>query len=136
MDQQGGWVGIDFDGTLVEHYEGQDPHVIGKPIPLMVRRVKRWIAQGKDVRIFTARVNPRVGKDAAEYAENARRSIERWCFRHLGKILPATHEKDYLMIEYFDDRAVQMIPNTGVRVDGKRDECECDGIGSFLGGGK
>lgn len=100
-----GWIGVDLDGTLA-HYEGwvSDDH-IGDPIPLMLERVKAWLAAGKDVRIFTARAN--TGDDAIA-------TINRWCIQHVGKVLPVTATKDYGMIELWDDRCVQIIPNTGI----------------------
>ena len=30
-----------------------------------------------------------------------------------------THEKDFRMIQLWDDRCVQVIPNTGLRADGE-----------------
>lgn len=99
-----GWIGVDLDGTLA-HYEGWNGGDIGKPIPAMVARVKAWLAAGISVRIVTARVSvPLVGTHAA---------IEAWCVEHIGVALPVTCSKDYAMIELWDDRAVQVIPNTG-----------------------
>ena len=49
------WIGVDLDGTLAE-YHGWNDGKIGEPIQLMVERVKRWLAEGKSVRIMTARV--------------------------------------------------------------------------------
>lgn len=100
-----GWIGVDLDGTLA-HYEtwGAEDH-IGEPIPRMLERVKKWLADGVDVRIFTARAsypNP-VGRAA----------IEAWCQKHVGKVLPITNAKDLAMIELWDDRAVQVEMNTG-----------------------
>lgn len=46
------WIGVDFDGTLAEYYE--DRHG-GSPVPAMVERVRYWIRQGIEVRLFTAR---------------------------------------------------------------------------------
>ncbi len=113
MDRQG-WIGVDFDGTLVEYNEYKGPGSIGAPIPVMVARVKRWLEEGKDVRIFTARVGP--GNEAE--ADIERRTIDRFCLRMFGRLLPITATKDYLMVECWDDRAVQVVPNTGLRVDG------------------
>lgn len=39
--------------------------------------------------------------------------IENWCLKHIGKKLPVTNIKDFGMIELWDDRAVQVVPNTG-----------------------
>jgi len=105
------WVGVDLDGTLAhyDHWRGTDH--IGAPVPVMLARVKQWLIDGRDVRIFTARVGP--GCDA----EVARAVIELWCLEHIGQVLPVTHEKDFGMVELWDDRAVQVIPNTGERAD-------------------
>jgi hypothetical protein len=53
-----GWIGVDLDGTLAEWKEPYDVLQIGPPIPAMIERVKDWLAEGQDVRIFTARVGP------------------------------------------------------------------------------
>lgn len=60
---------MDLDGTLAE-YHGWNGG-IGKPIPGMVRRVKAWLAEGLEVRIFTARVSPRGG-----YSEESGREAD------------------------------------------------------------
>lgn len=118
-----GWIGVDLDGTLAK-YEKWDGG-IGEPIPLMVERVKKWLADGVEVKIFTARVGFGAGyssesgrSDDEKFAEEQRRIIEAWCEVHIGQKLPVTATKDFRMIELWDDRAIQVIPNTGVRADG------------------
>lgn len=106
-----GWIGVDLDGTLAEYDHWRGVEHIGSPVPAMVARVRDWLAEGKPVRVFTARV---AGSDRAE----ALRHIQTWCEEHLGAVLPVTNEKDFGMIELWDDRCVQVIPNTGVRADG------------------
>ena len=103
-----GWIGVDLDGTLAEYHGWKDAAHIGPPILPMLGRVQAWLSSGKDVRIFTARANPR--NPDVDAACNA---IGDWCLRHLGKELPITWEKDYGMIELWDDRCVQVVPNTG-----------------------
>lgn len=99
-----GWIGVDLDGTLA-HYGGWDDGKIGAPIKLMVERVQKWITDGWEVRVFTARVAvPQAGVHAA---------IEAWCVEHIGIALPVTCQKDFAMVELWDDRCVQVIPNTG-----------------------
>lgn len=108
-----GWIGVDLDGTLAfwdDSFRGADN--IGPPLPLMLERVKAWVADGKDVRIFTARVGPNRGRDP-EYETRAREAITAWYVEHVGRALPITATKDFSMIELWDDRAVQVIPNTG-----------------------
>lgn len=112
-----GWIGVDLDGTLAKYDGWQGPAHIGEPVPLMLNRVKAWLAQGRDVRIFTARVSHDGTIARTEDAFYARLAIERWCREHLGRTLPVTNMKDYQMLELWGDRAVQVIPNTGQRVD-------------------
>jgi len=50
-----GWIGVDLDGTLAVHMGVWDGS-IGPPIYPMVDRVRRWIKEGREVRIITARV--------------------------------------------------------------------------------
>jgi len=111
-----GWIGVDLDGTLAHYDKWVSVEHIGEPVPLMLERVKGWLAKGTDVRIVTARVHP--NQDRRVLAA-ARYWIEKWCLEHLGQQLPITHEKDFAMIELWDDRAVQVEPNTGRRIDGK-----------------
>ena len=109
------WIGVDLDGSLA-HFGCDWPNdytLIGKPIPLMVERVKRWLAEGEDVRIFTARMDcfhPIFGHVPAE---KVRAPIEAWCLKHLGKILPITNRKDYYCKAIYDDRAIRLETDTG-----------------------
>ncbi len=103
-----GWIGVDLDGTLAEYHGWVAPGDIGKPISAMVERVKLWLAEGADVRIFTAR-GSMGSKDNAE----AYPAIERWCSEHIGVVLPITNIKDCYMIALYDDRAFRIEKNTG-----------------------
>lgn len=113
MAEHKGWIGVDLDGTLAR-YDGwvHELH-IGEPVPLMVERVKKWLAEGKTVKVFTARVAPTnaLRREATEL--QIRTGIVEWCVLHIGQALPVTHEKDYAMICLFDDRCVAVEPNTG-----------------------
>jgi hypothetical protein len=126
MSTNKGWIGVDLDGTLA-HYDGwQGIGHIGAPIAPMVERVKRWLAAGENVKIFTARVDG--GEVAIGMGDQngvahrdiplVRAYIEAWCVEHIGVVLPVTNVKDYGMIELYDDRAVQVIANTGTLVGG------------------
>lgn len=110
----GAWIGVDLDGTLAVYTDWSGPTDIGEPIAPMVERVKGWLAEGKDVRIFTARVANTLGdtRIVAEIVE----AISDWCAEHLGQRLPITCAKDYGMVELWDDRCVQVVPNTGLTV--------------------
>ena len=107
------WIGVDLDGTLAR-CDGQDVSGIGEPIPAMVDRVKEWLANGIEVRIVTARANAR-GWGTAGAVEQMR-MVQDWCEKHGLTRLEVTCEKDFAMIELWDDRAIQVELNTGRRV--------------------
>lgn len=113
-----GWIGVDLDGTLAVYDGWQGVDHIGTPIPTMVARVKAWIAEGRSVKIFTARVHGHGAPIIGGGFEDALTPIRVWCLAHLGAELPITNMKDFGMIELWDDRAVQVICNTGQRADG------------------
>ena len=74
MNEPKGYIAVDLDGTLAfyDHWRGVE-HV-GEPIPAMVQRVRQWLSEGKDVRIFTARVSVQEGRDL----NIVRHHIEEW----------------------------------------------------------
>jgi len=112
------WIGVDLDGTLA-NYEGWNGIAdIGKPIPKMLNRVKNWLDEGREVKIFTARVSAASVSISGGCLKNVRGPIERWCLKYVGRVLPITCEKDLAMTELWDDRCIQVVPNTGERVDG------------------
>ena len=114
-----------FDGTLAEYHGWAGTTNLGPPVPKMVERVKKMLAEGKDVRIFTARVWP-LRTTEQDLTVNAKRvneavaaymAIQVWCETHIGKALPITCIKDYGMISLVDDRLQQCYPNTGVLLE-------------------
>lgn len=111
-----GWIAVDLDGTLAVYDGWVDAEHIGEPVPMMLFRVRKWLADGKDVRIFTARVS---GTRETITIERSVKVIQDWTEFHLGARLPVTATKDFGMIELWDDRAVQIESNTGRRMDGK-----------------
>lgn len=110
-----GWIGVDFDGTLAEYRGGFSPTSLGQPIPKMVARVKAWLAEGKEVRIFTARVCAE--SQSAIGSDEQRQLIESWCEQNLGQRLTVTCVKDFAMIRLYDDRCVQVKTNTGELIE-------------------
>lgn len=122
MSKNTGWFGVDLDGTLAAYDGWQGIEHIGEPIPRMLERVKRWVASGRDVRIFTARAYRMlypVGSPERAEAEQVIQHIHAWLVTHGLPMLPVTCYKDFGMIELWDDRCVQVIPNTGERADQK-----------------
>ncbi len=103
------WVGVDFDGTLARddapgHFE--PPYPLGEPIPEMLALIRSLQDAGLTVKIFTARASE------PEYIP----AIQAWAEAHgLGR-LEVTNIKDYDLIRFYDDRAIQMAPNSGKSV--------------------
>jgi hypothetical protein len=118
-----GWIGVDLDGTLAEYDGWKGENHIGAPVLAMVERVKKWLADGVKVKIFTARVcitggYSEVSEKRADldFATNQTEIIKAWCLEHVGQELEVTCVKDFAMIELWDDRAIQVVPNKGVPV--------------------
>lgn len=130
-----GWIGVDFDGTLADYSRGWvAPDHCGAPVPDMLERVKFWLGEGYDVRIFTARIWPLFdapvgipvqslhtlpGISPTEKIVESRAAVDAiraWCREHLGRELRITNVKDLAMVELYDDRCVQVLADTGVLV--------------------
>jgi hypothetical protein len=80
----------------------------------MVERVRQWLCEGKEVRIFTARVTVCKNLDGTDRdLSHIVTAIQDWCEEHVGARLPVTNIKDFGMIELWDDRAVGIETNTG-----------------------
>ena len=109
------WIAVDFDGTLATWNcpWPENWRATGEPIPAMVTRVKRWIAEGEDVRLFTARMDGYHPKDGPVPVHMVRKVIEDWCVKHVGQILPVTNRKDTWCKALYDDRAIQVERDTG-----------------------
>jgi len=104
---EGGCVAFDLDGTLA-HYDGWKGEMhIGEPIAAMVERWKAYRDKGVKCIIFTARYS----EDPAK--EMAMKQIQAWAHQHLGEIPEITNEKTPNIVRIYDDRARQIIENTG-----------------------
>lgn len=106
-----GWIGVDLDGTIAHYVKWGSLLSIGEPVWPMVERVKQWLREGMEVRIMTARIAPPYSEGLTR--EDVEHAIQVWTMQHVGKCLPVTCQKDLQMIELWDDRCVQVEPNTG-----------------------
>jgi hypothetical protein len=70
----------------------------------MLRRVQAWTAQGMKVKIVTARAGDPVGLAATQA----------WLLQNGLGTLEVTDRKDFGMLELWDDRAIQVVHNTGI----------------------
>lgn len=103
-----GWIGFDLDGTLAVYDGWQGADNIGEPIAPMVELVKKFIGEGVKVKIFTARVSSS-NPDRMKSVD----AIMEWSKSVFGQILEMTSEKDYGMIDLYDDRCHRVEANTG-----------------------
>lgn len=97
------WIGVDLDGTLARDLGGRRYGDIGSPIEPMLSRVKKWIAEGRTVKIFTARAS----------SPKQVMAVKEWLASCGLPDLEVTNVKDHHMIELWDDRCVQVMTNQG-----------------------
>lgn len=104
------WYGFDFDGTLVKQKKFPD---YGKPIEKMVARVKRYLAQGKNVKIFTARAA----------TPEQKKVVSDWTLQHIGQRLEVTNEKDHLCIRIIDNIARRAMADGSIKAAKSKTVC-------------
>lgn len=104
-----GWIGVDLDGTLAKYNGWGSPP--GEPLLPMVEKVRQWLKEGKEVRIFTARVS--TVKHTEEQLDQNFKWIYEFCESVFGKRLPITCHKDPDMVDLWDDRCHPVEYNTG-----------------------
>lgn len=103
---------VDLDGTLAYYIKYLGATHIGEPVEAMLEQVKTWLKNGDRVAIFTARADP-----SAWGHEDAIKAVERWCIKHIGRKLLVTAVKSKDFTHFYDDRAQQVIKNTGIIVE-------------------
>lgn len=101
------WLAVDLDGTLA-YYDGwKGIGHIGDPIKSVADALHIRKKSGWGIAIFTARVS-----DPSEAIE-AERQIWAWLAKHHIDVDGITCVKHKHFVEFWDDRAVQVIKNTG-----------------------
>ena len=116
-----GFIGVDLDGTLAQFHKWESPEHIGEPVPKMLERVRFWLDMGVQVKIFTARIwNP-------DHVAPIRSWLDNLGLQEVG----ITNVKERDMVEFWDDRCVQVEQNTGyplVADDVDNDSSQCHDI--------
>jgi hypothetical protein len=102
-DEDKSWIAVDFDGTLATHTTYKGPTKLGDPVEKMMARVRRWIKNGKRIKIFTARADD----------EKSVNAIKQWLKDNDLPDLEITNLKDRDMTELWDDKAIGIVKNKG-----------------------
>lgn len=130
LAKEGGWIAVDLDGTILTYDNWVAWDVFGEPIAPMVERIRGWLAEGIEVRVFTARVGLPALIEGALAPSTVRRSRCRTSGVDFSDHMMVTAIQDKLesiglprlkvqcykdvdMIELWDDRAIQVVANTG-----------------------
>lgn len=98
------WVGVDLDNTLAEFDVFRGWGHIGEPIDETVRMVKKLIANGVVVKIFTARAAPTLSGDS--HIPEVQAAVRGWTLKVFGVALAVTCQKDAYCVKIIDDISV------------------------------
>ena len=93
---------FDLDRTIAVRHSGDSIFKIGEPIPPMIELMKHYLADGRRVKIFTAR--PKL-----QFPQ-----IVNWLKKQGIEGVEITNLKESGMSAFFDDRAVGCQENTGI----------------------
>ncbi len=105
-------IALDFDKTLAYHESVWGISRVGEPILPMVKKVKKWLAKGYKVTIFSARMS----HDYYVLAEQIK-FIKDFLKKAGLPDLPKTATKRAEFTHYIDDRAYHVKRNEGIISD-------------------
>lgn len=103
-------IAVDLDGTLAEYNGWKGIDHIGKPIEKMVKKVVDAHNDGTTIYIFTARIADERGARKNKILHY----IEDWLLKHDIPFDEITCIKHKVIREFWDDRAVCVVPNSGM----------------------
>jgi hypothetical protein len=95
---------VDLDGTLAKYYDHYTADEIGEPIQPMLDRIRKWLKEGYEVRVFTARAS------VPKRIPAVREWLDKLNLHDVG----ITNSKDFNTVAIFDDRAEKVVFNTGL----------------------
>lgn len=102
-------IALDLDKTLFTYESKWKAQRIGEPIPEMVENVKKWLAKGYSVTIFSARV----ARDNLTDKIKQEKMISDALYKAGLPMLPITCIKFPHFTHFIDDKAFHSVPNTG-----------------------
>ena len=109
-------IAVDLDGTLAYYDKWQGQYdIVGPPIPKMLANVKRWLAEGHNVSIFTARLSHGDQRSAESVV-----AIKKFLLEAGLPELPITATKMDYFTHFIDDKAFHVEKNSGV-IDGLKE---------------
>lgn len=136
------WKGIDHIGAPVKpmvdlmkrmHDEGKVVKILtARVAPRAEAEIKPNPYYGELPDGFRLDVPHVLGEGARVWCENryheerwdAQMFIVDWCARNLGFIPEITHEKNHLMVNLYDDRVTQVVPNRGITLEDALDDAK------------
>jgi hypothetical protein len=109
---------VDFDGTLAEDTGWKGYRHLGAPIPKMITKVKKWLANGDKVVVHTARLTWTTESPYNPTEEGLDRQgivnlLEAWLEKNVGGKLPIINEK-HGEGRMYDDWGRHIVRNTGM----------------------
>lgn len=108
IDETKRWIGVDLDGTLFRMDGWISIDHIGEPIMPMVERIRGYLDKGYNFKIFTARASV-PEPDRSKMIKAVHAALEKVGLPHF----PVTNEKDFDLLEIWDDRAIEVVHNAG-----------------------
>ena len=103
-------IAVDLDGTLAHYDSWKGIDHIGPVVPEVANAMELAQREGADIWIFTSRVS-----DPAD-AEQAGKVVHNWLVKNNFQFEGITAVKHKFFTEFWDDRAVQVIRNSGMFV--------------------
>lgn len=124
-----GWKGVDHIGEPVKPMVDliKRMHEEGKVVKIMTARVAPRALEDGTVGLETATIasedmrqfydgkddNPFENGSVTHVRLDAKEIVAYWCSKNIGFIPEIVYQKDHLMIEIYDDRVKQVVPNEG-----------------------
>ena len=103
---------VDLDNTLAEYYDGMDIFEIGSPIESSIKKVRKWILDGHEVVIFTARLSLFLSETNSGFTklpgyDKMVDTINKWCLKNIKETFYVTCVKWHIADMFVDDKFIK-----------------------------